>query len=237
MTRIARVVAVHNPHHVTIRGNNRQDVFFQAEDYQFYLHLLNTYLQEFNVELIGFSLMTNHVHEVLIPHDEDSLSKALCRIHSRYAQYINLGFERKGHLWQGRFFSCPMDLPHLWKALCYVERNPVRAGMVEKAWDYPWSSAAAHASGQDSTGLLSMGLWQAAFAPAQWRQMLEQGDDPNLRRRLRQATLRGWPCGSASFAREIEDKLGRQFCISPSGRSKKEILSPSETRAPLIQKD
>ena len=81
MPRIARVVALNVPHHVTLRGNDQQDVFHELEDYQFYLGLLEIYLQKFNVELLGFCLMTNHIHEILVPHEEDSLAKALCRIH------------------------------------------------------------------------------------------------------------------------------------------------------------
>ncbi len=206
MPRTARMVAVDVPHHVTLRGNNREQVFFQPEDYQFYLSLLKSYLREFNVEMIGFSLMPNHVHEILIPHEKDSLARALGRIHSRYAQYINLSLGRKGHLWQERYFSCPLDLLHLWRALSYVERNPVRAGLVERAWDYPWSSATAHVSGRDSTGLLSMKLWKSAFTPSEWRRMLDQDDDPNLSRRKR-ATLRGQPLGSKGFMRKIEIKM------------------------------
>jgi REP-associated tyrosine transposase len=221
MPRIARVVAAHVPHHVTLRGNDQQDVFHEVEDYQFYLSLLEIYLQKFNVEMLGFCLMTNHVHEILVPHEEDSLAKALCRIHSRYAQYVNLGLGRSGHLWEDRFFSCPLDAPHLWSALSYVERNPVRAGMAARAWDYPWSSALAHVTGWDSMGLLNMDLWESNFSPTHWRQLLEREDDPAFRRRLGQATLRGRPCGSDSFIEGIETELGRQLrpsLIDPLGR-------------------
>ncbi|MBZ5553760.1 MAG: transposase [Acidobacteriia bacterium] len=214
MPRIARVVALNVPHHVTLRGNDQQDVFHELEDYQFYLGLLEIYLQKFNVELLGFCLMTNHIHEILVPHEEDSLAKALCRIHSRYAQYVNLRFGRSGHLWEDRFFSCPLDEPHLWTALSYVERNPVRAGIVAQAWDYPWSSAVAHVTGQDSMKMLNMDLWESTFSPARWQQLLERDDDPLFRRRLAQATLRGRPCGSDRFIAEIESELSRQLHIS-----------------------
>lgn len=235
MSRIARVVAVHVPHHVTLRGNNRQNVFFQVQDYQFYLSLLETYLRKFNVEMLGFCLMTNHVHEILIPHEEDALAKALGRIHSEYAQYINRGLGRIGHLWQDRFFSCPLDPPHLWTALSYVERNPVRAGMVERAWDYCWSSALAHVSQTDRTGLLSMGWWESAFTPDQWRQMLEREEDPSLRLRLKQATLRGRPFGSDRFVREIEAKVGRPLRPSPVGRPKMKAPVPHDQETLQIQ--
>ena len=226
MPRIARAVATNVPHHVVLRGNDQQDVFHQLEDYQFYLSLLEIYLPKFNVEMLGFCLMTNHIHEILIPHEEDSLAKALCRIHSRYAQYVNLGLGRTGHLWQDRFYSCPLDAPHLWTALSYVERNPVRAGMVAQAWDYPWSSATAHVTGQDSSGLLNMDLWESTYTPVHWRESLEEDDDPAFRRRLWKATLRGRPCGSDSFIQEIETQLGRQFRHSPTDPLKMKQLSP-----------
>jgi len=237
MPRIARVVAVHVPHHITVRGNNRQNVFFRVEDYQFYLSLLEIFLREFNVKMVGFCLMTNHIHEILIPHEEDALAKALGRIHSRYAQYINLGFGRSGHLWQDRFFSCPLDPPHLWTALRYVERNPVRAGVVEQAWNYPWSSAVAHVTGRDSTGLLSMELWKSNFQPAEWRPSLEQEDDPALRQRLKLATRRGRPCGSDTFIREIETQLGRQLRPSPIPRAGRRSSPTCKPKMPLILKE
>jgi putative transposase len=235
MSRIARVVAVDVPHHITLRGNNRQNVFFRTEDYEFFLSLLETYLHDFNVEMLGFCLMTNHVHEILIPHQEDALAKALGRIHSQYAEYINHGMGRSGHLWQDRFFSCPLDPPHLWTALSYVERNPVRAGMVERAWDYRWSSALAHVSQTDSPGMLSMGWWQSAFTSVEWRQTLEREDDPSLGPSLKQATRRGRPLGPDDFVREIETKVGRRLCPFPVGRPKRKVRLPHEEETALIR--
>ena len=68
----------------------------------------------------------------------------------RYSQYCNEKIGQRGHLWQGRFYSCPLDGVHLYMAMRYVERNPVRARIVEKAEDYTWSSAASHVRGIDN---------------------------------------------------------------------------------------
>jgi len=104
-------------------------------------------LSDAAVSILGYSLMSNHVHVMALPVREDSLSILLRRVHGRYAQYYNARSGRSGHLWQNRFFACVLGPSHLWAALRYVERNPVRAGMVERAADYPWSSASAHLYG------------------------------------------------------------------------------------------
>ncbi|MBZ5555081.1 MAG: transposase [Acidobacteriia bacterium] len=191
MARTARTVAVDVPHHVTQRGNNQQTLFFDDEDRRFYLCLLENYIRKFNVDMLGFSLMTNHVHLVLLPPEANALAKALGKVHSRYSQHNNLKQGRSGHLWQNRFFSCPLEPPDLWSALCYIERNPVRARMVKQAWDYPWSSARAHVTGHDPSGLLSMDLWQAAFTPAEWRKMLETPEEPGMLTDITNATRHG----------------------------------------------
>lgn len=191
MPRHARVVAVNIPHHITQRGNDRQKVFFEDEDRQLYLRLLDKQAHKFAVDLIGFTLMSNHIHLILVPPEPNALAEVLGNAHSQYTQRFNFRYQRTGHLWQNRFFSCPLDRRHLWTALCYVERNPVRAGLVDYAWDYPWSSARAHVTGTDDTGLLGMDEWQAAFTPAEWKRMLMATEDPRALTLLRKATLQG----------------------------------------------
>lgn len=224
MPRIARAVAVNVPHHVTQRGNNRQAVFFCEEDRQMYLSLMESYNRKFGVHMIGYCLMTNHVHWVLIPEAADSLARALGSAHSRYSQYLNLRNGSCGHQWQNRFFSCPLEPPHLWTALRYIERNPVRAGMVECAWDYGWSSAWAHVTGRDPSGLLDLELWRAAFTPAEWEQMLRQPDEVTVAKELKEATLRGRPWGWNAFVRRLEGELDRRLRALPIGRPRKELV-------------
>jgi putative transposase len=88
--------------------------------------------------------MDNHVHFIVIPREEDSLSKVFSISHMRYSQYFNKKKKASGHLWQGRFYLCVMDDDYLVTALRYVERNPVRAGIVRKPWQWKWSSAGEH---------------------------------------------------------------------------------------------
>ena len=144
MPRLARTVAVGCAHHITQRGNNRQDVFFVDDDRRVYLELLGEQAEKYGLQIEGYCLMSNHVHLVAVPKAEEALAKAVGRTHFRYTQYINRFHKRNGHLWQGRFYSCALDTRHFWLALKYIERNPVRVRLCRKPWRYEWSSAAAH---------------------------------------------------------------------------------------------
>jgi len=144
MPRIARIVIPGSYHHITQRGNNRQDIFFCDEDYRAYLSIFCEQSEKFGLSVDGYCLMTNHVHLIATPANEASLAKAVGRTHFLYTQYVNRLHGRSGHLWQNRFYSCPLGDEHFWRALAYVEQNPVRAKMVRRPWRYAWSSAAAH---------------------------------------------------------------------------------------------
>src|SRR3989304_6265032 len=139
MPRVARIVVPGMPHHITQRGNNRQAVFFVDDDRRMYLALLKAQAEIHGGGVLGYCLMTNHVHLIGVPQREESLAKAVGRTHFLYSQYINRFHKRSGHLWQNRFFSCALDEVHLLRALAYVERNPVRAKLVRLAWQYEWS--------------------------------------------------------------------------------------------------
>lgn len=134
--RIARVVAVGAPHHVTQRGNNRQQIFFTDLDRRVYMTLLRQHAARHDLRVLGWCLMLNHVHLVGIPEHEHSLARALDRTHYHYTIYLNRQRICSGHLWQNRFFSTPLDRVHLHTAVRYVDLNPVRAGLVEQAVEY-----------------------------------------------------------------------------------------------------
>ena len=137
MPRQARVVAVGAPHHITQRGNNCQDVFLLDADRYQDVGLLAEHSRQCGLQILGYCLMTNHVHLVAIPSRSDSLANTLRRTHSHYAQSFNQRYGRSGHLWQNRFFSCGLDRDHLVTTLAYVDLNPVRAGMVGSAQGLP----------------------------------------------------------------------------------------------------
>lgn len=144
MPRLARTVFAGIPHHITQRGNRRENVFFTDDDRHLYLKWLTEYCERHQVEVLAYCLMTNHVHLVLVPSTETGLQQVLKPLHMRYAQHVNRCRGWKGHVWQGRYFSSPLDESYTWAAIRYVERNPIRARMVRKAERYRWSSAAGH---------------------------------------------------------------------------------------------
>ena len=210
MPRLARVVVPGCPHHVTQRGNHRQRVFFNDSERGRYLALLRKYFDRFKIDTVGYDLMSNHVHHVLIPAMSDSLAKGLGHLHNDFARWQQVQRDLTGHLWQNRFFSCPLDEDHFWQALRYIELNPVRAGLVRYPWEWPWSSAQAHVTGVDGTGLLNMDPWRARFDGEKWRGFLEEGmrSEDGLDR-IRLATRTGRPLGSDLFIERLEALAGR----------------------------
>jgi putative transposase len=224
MTRIARAIAVGAPHHVTQRGNNRQTVFFTDDDRLLYLQILRKNAERCRLRIMAYCLMSNHVHLVAIPDAADALAKALGRTHHTYTRTINLWHKRSGHLWQNRFFSCPLDQAHYWAAARYVERNPVRAGLVREAWRYPWSSAAAHVTGHDIHGVLDMAGWPHDALGEDWRGQLVSPEDGEMLLRLRDHTHRGHALGGDGFVSKLETLLNRR--LRPGVRGRPRVHDP-----------
>jgi len=222
MPRIARVVAAGLPHHITQRGNYRQDVFLNADDRMRYLAWIKEYSLKYGISILAYCLMQNHVHFIAIPSKDDSLAKTFNAAHMRYSQYFNQKLRQRGHLWQGRFYSCILDEPHLILAVRYVERNPVRAGLVEKPWQWPWSSAAVHA-GQKEPGLIELGdLFNiAGISYDSWRGYLDVADKINFIQDIRKYTFTGRPLGRVAFIERLEEKFSRRLSALPIGRPNK----------------
>jgi len=222
MPRAARVVIPGCPHHVTQKGNNGQDVFFADDDRAHYLELLRKRSEEFGLVIEGYCLMTNHLHLIATPTREDSLAKAIGRTNFHYTRRINHLHARRGHLWQDRFFSAPLDDQWFWNALIYVERNPVRAGLVRRAWDWPWSSAAGHVDGRDRHDLLAMATWRERLPPdGDWRDAISREQDGAVVEHVRAWGNRGCPMGADSFISKLETRLARRLRPAPRGRPKK----------------
>jgi putative transposase len=175
MARFARIVLPGVAHHVTQRGNRRLPVFFADDDRALYLDLLRAGCAEARVRCLAWCLMNNHVHLILVPEHADGLRAALGEAHRRYTRHINIREGWRGHLFQSRFASYPMDDPHLMTALRYVENNPVAAGMVDEAGDWPWSSARSHISGRRAEGDPLTDLAALEGHVPNWRAMLRHG--------------------------------------------------------------
>jgi putative transposase len=212
MGRIARVVVPGWPHHVTQRGNHRQLVFFSDYDREVYLELLAKYKELYHLDLLGFSLMSNHVHEAPVPKFKDSLAKGIGRTNNDYSRWLNIQCNRTGHLWQARFYSFPVEPTATAELLAYIELNPVRAGLVKRPEEWKWSSARSHLTGSDETGLLNMDLWRTQFTPESWDGFLKQKlRDDNLLHRMRTSTRTGRPFASEEGIQLIERLLNRSL--------------------------
>ncbi len=229
MPRVARIVIPGCPHHITQRGNNRQDVFFVNDDRRVYLEILKAQAERFALTVQAYCLMTNHVHLIATPKSRESLAKAVGRTHWLYTQYVNRLHGRSGHLWQNRFYSCALDEQHFWTAMVYVERNPVRAKLVRAAWRYGWSSAAAHCGGRDGSGLLDLAAWGRLPRGGDWRDSLGKALQKDVLSKLRVWTHRGRPLGSDRFVAKLERALGRRLRPLPVGRPKKPRKRPART--------
>jgi len=207
MARIARVVAPGFPHHVTQRGNRRQKTFFCEDDYQAYLGLMAEWCRKCQVAIWAWCLMPNHVHLIAVPQNTEGLARAIGEAHRRYSRRINFREGWRGHLWQERFASFPMDENYLLAAARYVEMNPVRAGMVHTPEDYRWSSAHAHLEGHDDLLVKVAPLLEMV---GDWRVFLDSDEEID-KDRLRQHERTGRPLGRESFVEGLEADLNREL--------------------------
>ncbi len=214
MARLARTVFPGIPHHVTQRGNGRAQTFFRDEDYALYRDLLGASCAAAGVELWSWVLMPNHVHMVLVPRDADGLRRALAPVHRRYAGHVHARLHRTGHFWQGRFGCVAMDEPHLAAALRYIALNPVRAGLVERAASWRWSSAAT-LLGQEDDGLTCVDAVRTRIPD--FAALLDEAEDEERTMRLRKAESIGRPIGGEAFMQRMEAIAGRTLAPAKRG--------------------
>ncbi len=235
MARFARVVATGLPHHVTQRGNARRIIFESDTDRLVYLNLLQSNCELHALSVLGFCLMSNHVHLIVVPERVDSMGFALRHAHGRYASYLNARRGDSGHVWQGRYYSCPLDTRHLWAALRYTERNPVRAGMVASPDLYRWSSAALHCGRTQGQFPLQVEveLWRASWDAASWREFVGQAEAEREIQPLRMSTHTGRPLGAPDFVKALEQTLHRSLAPQKGGRPRKREEGVAQVALPL----
>lgn len=219
MPRMARVVIPDVPHHITQRGNRRQDVFFGEADYAAYFALLRQACAANGVRCLAWCLMPNHVHLILTPPKAEALQIAVSDVHRRYARQINKAHDWTGYLFQGRFASYPMDDAHLLNAVRYVENNPVAAGLVKRAEEWRWSSARAHIGGT-ADGVTDIDALAAAHG--NWRAMLRDGwqasEQSDAIATAIEASLKtGRPLGPTRFVERLEQLTGRSLTKAKPG--------------------
>jgi putative transposase len=182
---------------------------------------LQQYSQHYALRILGYCLMTNHVHLVVLPLQETALARTLREVHGRYARYRNAIERSSGHVWQNRYYSCAIDGVRLAGVMRYVELNPVRAGLVRVAEDFAWSSALIHLGGADRAGLLDLEAWRRTWTPEAWASLLREGEDHATA--IREATHSGRVLGGEGFVAELERRLQRRIAPGKAGRPKNEV--------------
>jgi putative transposase len=223
MPRFKRLVIPGMPHHVVQRGNRRMNVFLDDQDREVFLRMLAEVSEHQGLTNLGYSLMTNHEHLVSIPQHENFLALSMRDLLGPYAAYFNRKYGFSGRLWQGRYYSAVLDEYHFWAALRYVERNPVRAGIVQRAEYYRWSSAPAHCD--LCTDPLLAPLPAGASLIGDWSTWLRDGDRHSELELIRKCTKTGRPCGPEPFLGELERATGRILIPRKVGRpSKRNIV-------------
>jgi putative transposase len=223
MARLARSTIIGYPHQVTQRGNYEQTVFEEEADYRRYLSWLKEYASRYAVDIWAYCLMWNHVHFICVPKAEGALAHGFNALHMRYAQYFHGKKGVTGHLWKGRFLSCILDDRSVFEEVRYIENNPVRAGLVERAEDYPWSSARHHVLGEPDPVTIDGCFLSGEIKD--WRAYLaDRGDDPILTRTWHSLKT-GRPAGGEGFVRGLEEILGRRLVALPRGRPRKIVPS------------
>ena len=228
MARISRIVGIGLPHHITQRGNRRQQTFFSPQDYQEYLHLLQVWSTKEEVSILAYCLMPNHTHIIAVPKAKTGLAKCFGETHRRYSRMINFRNGWRGFLWQDRFHSCLLDQQHLLAAVRYVELNPVRARLTDNPFNYPWSSACAHLSGESP--LVDMDPLRS-MVEGSWQDFLRVHLPEEALTKIQLHTRTGRPLGEESFLHAIEEQIGRSVRPQKPGSKPKKFV---QTPAPLL---
>ncbi|MBX2847161.1 MAG: transposase [Acidiferrobacterales bacterium] len=223
MPRQPRLVIVGQPQHVIIRGNNRQAIFKQDQDYYYYLKKLADACLKHNCEVHAYVLMTNHVHLLITPNTEHSIAKLVQNLGRYYVHYFNKKYQRTGTLWEGRYKASLIDSEN-YAISCYryIELNPVRAQIVKQPHEYPWSSYQRNALGKTNELVTPHALYsqlgnnQTQRSRA-YRDLFKGCVPAQTVNELRNAINKSWILGSESFKQEIEQKLQRALTYHSHG--------------------
>ncbi|MGH1441767.1 MAG: transposase [Cellvibrionaceae bacterium] len=223
MPRQPRFVLVGHPQHIIIRGNNRDPIFYSDDDYRFYLEKLSEACEKHDCRVHAYVLMTNHVHLLVTPNKENSISKMVQMLGRYYVQYFNFTYHRTGTLWEGRYKASLIDSEH-YALLCYryIELNPVRAKMVDHPSEYPWSSYRHNAVGKDDnlishhTVYTSLGADDEGRREA-YRVLFDGLIDQATLFQIREMTNKCWVLGSDYFKKKISAGINRQMEPLPRG--------------------
>jgi len=224
MARLPRLTLPGLPHHIIQRGNNRQAIFATAADYQFWLDLLLEQARRYEVQIHAYVLMVNHFHLLATPQTADGLPKMMQAVGRSYVRYFNQSQHRSGTLWEGRYRSTVIQPErYLLACMVYLDLNPVRAGLVGQAQDYPWSSHE-HYLGRRVDRLITPHtlFWQLGNTPfareAAYAEMVQAGINSVQQAALTESTLHGWALGEPDFVANLQKQTGRRVIKTSAGR-------------------
>ena len=224
MARLPRLTLPGYPHHIIQRGNNRQPIFASNADYQMLLALLTENAVKFGVALHAYVLMSNHFHLLATPQTAEGLPQMMQAVGRRYVRYFNDTQKRSGTLWEGRYKSTVIQSDrYLLACMAYIDLNPVRAGLVAQAGDYPWSSHG-HYTGQRIDKLITPHplFWELGNTPfareAAYAELVQSGINPVQQAALTDSALSGWALGEPDFVADLQKRTERRVSKASAGR-------------------
>ena len=234
MPRTARALTGGICCHVINRGNGRMKVFRGEDDYAGFVELIDLACRRAGMRVVGCCLMPNHFHLIVWPREDGDLARWMQWLMTSHVRRYHRRRGTSGHVWQGRFKSFPIqhrrptageraagvvqtEDPVL-TVLRYVERNPVRAGLVERAEDWPWSSLAWWLSPGEAPQFWRPG---AVLRPRNWLAQVNRPEKEADLSAVRLSVKRGRPFGTQHWVTRIVRQLGLQSTLRPRGRPRK----------------
>ena len=233
MARLARLTLSGYPHHVIQRGNNRQAIFKTVADYQHLLELMSEYAKKFYVDVHSYVLMTNHFHLLATPQTDTGLPQMMQAVGRSYVRYFNDLYGRSGTLWEGRYRSTLIQTDrYLLACMVYIDRNPVRAGLVFETSDYPWSSYNFYAGTRRDKLITPHSLfWELANTPfgreAAYAELVKAGVSIDQQVAMTRTVLAGWVLGEPDFVEELQKRTERRVNQAKAGRPALKAINPT----------
>ena len=219
MPRTARASVGGMCYHVINRGNARQEVFRKNGDYKAFIDLFDRACERIAMRLLGYCVMPNHFHLLLRSYSDGDLGKWMQWLLTAHVRRYHQHYGTSGHVWQGRFKAFPIEQDdHLLTVLRYIERNPLRARLVEHAEDWRWSSLSRFKMNQDGSVLHPLPVTR----PADWTEWVNQPQTQAELEGLRHSVNRGTLYGSADWVQYIAAQLGLEASLRPRGRPQKQ---------------
>jgi putative transposase len=229
MARLNRLTLPGYPHHIIQRGNNRQAIFTTTADYQVLLGLIDIHAKKFDVDVHAYVLMSNHFHLLATPQTDTGLPQMMQAVGRSYVRYFNDLQGRTGTLWEGRYRSTLIQTErYLLACMAYIDLNPVRAGLVAEAVDYPWSSHGLYTGVRQDKLITQHPLyWDLANTPfareAAYADLVRAGISADQQAALTQSTLAGWALGEDDFVADLQKRTIRRVNKSKAGRPENKV--------------